>query len=71
MNRVLTSEELRIAARQAITLALTMIDSDARNDLLLRAQRLFDEARQSAATDRPATVIALSTLSHRPVTARS
>jgi hypothetical protein len=48
MNRVLTSEELRIAARQAITLALTMIDSDARDDLLLRAQRLFDEARESA-----------------------
>jgi hypothetical protein len=49
MNRILTREELRIAARQAITLALTVTDPDTRNELLLKAERLFDEARENAA----------------------
>ena len=48
MNRILTSEELRIAARQAITLALTVTDPDTCNDLLLKAERPFDEAKERA-----------------------
>jgi hypothetical protein len=49
---MLTSDELRIAARQAITLALAIADSDARKDLLLRAQRLFDEAGSASSVNR-------------------
>jgi hypothetical protein len=44
MERFLTSDELRIAARQAITMALSMKEEADRNDLLLRAQRLLEEA---------------------------
>jgi hypothetical protein len=48
MERALTKDELRIAARQAITLASSMNDENARNDLLLRAQRLLEEAEGGA-----------------------
>ena len=44
MNKQLTSAELRIAARQAITLAMSMSDEANRTDLILRAGRLFEEA---------------------------
>lgn len=47
MNRSLTHDELRIAARQAITLALSMKDESERNYLLNQAQRLLTEARES------------------------
>jgi len=46
MDRPLTSDELRIAARQAITLALAMRDDAARDDLLMRARRLLEEAER-------------------------
>jgi len=52
MDKTLTSDELRIAARQAITLALAIADSDARQDLLLRAQRLFYEAGSASSVNR-------------------
>jgi hypothetical protein len=45
MDRPLTSDELRIAARQAITIAITMKDETVRQDLLLRAQKLLEEAQ--------------------------
>jgi hypothetical protein len=44
MDRPLTNDELQIAARQAITLALAMRDDAARDDLLMRARRLLEEA---------------------------
>ncbi len=44
MNRQLTSDELRIPARQAVTVALAMLDQAARTDLLARAEGLFKEA---------------------------
>jgi hypothetical protein len=44
MDRFLTSDELRIAARQAITLALSMKEEAVRDGLLLRAQKLLEEA---------------------------
>jgi hypothetical protein len=44
MDRPLTSNELQIAAMQAITLALAMRDDAARDDLLMRARRLLEEA---------------------------
>jgi hypothetical protein len=44
MERLLTSDELRIAARQAITLAIAENDENARVDLLSQAQRLLREA---------------------------
>jgi hypothetical protein len=44
MERFLTSDELRIAARQAITLALAMKEESDRIDLLARAERLLQEA---------------------------
>jgi hypothetical protein len=52
MDRFLTSEELRIAARQAITVALAMKDEASRDDMLFRAQRLLDEARELPITRR-------------------
>lgn len=45
MDKPFTNDQLRIAARQAITLALAMGDVPAREDLLARAERLFKEAR--------------------------
>jgi len=48
MDRLLTSQELRIAARQAVTLALAMTDEVSRNDMLLRAKRLLGEAESIA-----------------------
>jgi len=50
MNRPLTSDELRIAARQAVTLALAMKDEAARSDLLWRAQLLLQEAESLQST---------------------
>jgi hypothetical protein len=47
MHRLFTNEELRIAARQAITLALAMTDEASRDDMLRRAQRLLDEAKRN------------------------
>jgi hypothetical protein len=44
MDRFLTSDELQIAARQAITLALSMKEGADRDDLLLLAQKLLEEA---------------------------
>ena len=44
MDMSLTNDELRIAARQAIALALATPDDAAREDLLARAERLLKEA---------------------------
>lgn len=44
MERHLSSQELRIAARQAITLALSMPEDGAREALIRRAERLTAEA---------------------------
>ena len=48
MDRPLTNNELQIAARQAITLALAMRDDAAREDLLVRARRLLEEAESGS-----------------------
>lgn len=55
MDRPLTSEELRIAARQAITLAQAMKNDVARNDLLMRAGRLLEEAESASKRPGPAS----------------
>ena len=48
MDRPLTNDELRTAARQAITLALGIRDDVARADLLMRAERLMEEAKSDS-----------------------
>ena len=48
MDRPLTKEELRTAARQAMTLAHSLPDSLAREGLIARAERLFKEADGTA-----------------------
>jgi hypothetical protein len=55
MDQPMTSDELRIAAKQAISLAVRMKDEAARSDLLSRAQRLLREAEAglSAAPSAP------------------
>jgi hypothetical protein len=47
MDRFLTGDELRIAARQAITMALSMKEEACRDDLLLRARKLLEEANRT------------------------
>jgi hypothetical protein len=53
MDRPLTNNELQIAARQAITLALAMRDDAAREDLLVKAQRLLEEAESGFKKEHP------------------
>jgi hypothetical protein len=57
MDRPLTTNELQIAARQAITLALAMRDDAARDDLLMRARRLLEEAESGFKKEQDAGIV--------------
>jgi len=65
MDKIFTSAELRIAARQAITLALMSFCPDTKRSFLLRAESLFTEAdalESAGVSLAPVRVVA--TLSH-------